>query len=738
MKRAVKQVFVVLSICQLFIGKAEAAYGITDVKDVRVAPLISSKWAVGDFGGAKAFNLYTPKNYSCGCGITAYAQIMRFWRSPKEVSAKSFQCWLDGVSGAYSTKGGVYDWDEMPFIGEECVNDVQREALGHLAFDLGVASHVSWANAKYSYSYGVLSVAALQNYFGYASARTFMREASNGNILKDEDYRNALLASLDAGMPAVIGIRTIDNQGHQVIVDGYGFDGNGNLLCHLNFGWNGAADNWYNLMENAFAAGDGIDEFVFAHIDEIAYNIHPSMKGDVISGRVLDKSGNPVKSISVRLGLSGKASSIEETVTDEKGIYSFRFTGKGKYVVSADDATLGHAEHTVSISKDGASVALSTSLDFSVPFTSFRLYANAIGTVGNRWGEDLVLKDDSPAPIPTPTPEPLFSSAATIDGYLTDDGGEMSGTIQVKAGKADKSGQSKMTASVVMNGQAKKLSFKGVMAANGQATLACAGQPALNLSFDQNGMSGKLGENDVAGVRNLFVSKIKAEVNDANAALKSLLGTLNVAWNDDVFLSVTISAKGKVKVTGTIGDKKVSTTSQLLLGDTQHVIPVLVTKPSKLAFLINLTSDGSGVSVQGLEACKAGRVVGLRTNAKFHVDTSAELWDSLQGKVLAGVLPNGQPVAVSSGKWILDKAGKVAYKRGTTELDDAKRGKNPSALKLTYKAKDGTFKGTFKVYADVNGRLKATTVNVTGVLIGDKGYGLAAIKKVGSVPITVE
>jgi len=59
-------------------------------------------------------------------------------------------------------------------------------------------------------------------------------------------------------------------------------------------------------------------------------------------------------------------------------------------------------------------------------------------------------------------------------------------------------------------------------------------------------------------------------------------------------------------------------------------------------------------------------------------------------------------------------------------------------LKLTYKAKDGTFKGTFKVYADVNGRLKATTVNVTGVLIGDKGYGLAAIKKVGSVPITVE
>ena len=62
---------------------------------------------------------------------------------------------------------------------------------------------------------------------------------------------------------------------------------------------------------------------------------------------------------------------------------------------------------------------------------------------------------------------------------------------------------------------------------------------------------------------------------------------------------------------------------------------------------------------------------------------------------------------------------------------------NPSTLKLTYKAKDGTFKGSFKAYADVNGRPKATTVNVTGVLIDGVGYGTATIKKVGGVPVTI-
>ena len=89
-------------------------------------------------------------------------------------------------------------------------------------------------------------------------------------------------------------------------------------------------------------------------------------------------------------------------------------------------------------------------------------------------------------------------------------------------------------------------------------------------------------------------------------------------------------------------------------------------------------------------------------------------------------------------KWIVPKAGKVAYLRGTTEVDEAKLLENPSALKLTYTAKTGAFKGSFKAYADANGKPKATTVNVTGVLIDGVGYGAATVKKVGGVGVTVE
>ena len=40
--------------------------------------------------------------------------------------------------------------------------------------------------------------------------------------------------------------------------------------------------------------------------------------------------------------------------------------------------------------------------------------------------------------------------------------------------------------------------------------------------------------------------------------------------------------------------------------------------------------------------------------------------------------------------------------------------------------------------AEQSGKLKSTTVNVTGMVLNGKGYGTATIKKVGSMDITIE
>ena len=101
-------------------------------------------------------------------------------------------------------------------------------------------------------------------------------------------------------------------------------------------------------------------------------------------------------------------------------------------------------------------------------------------------------------------------------------------------------------------------------------------------------------------------------------------------------------------------------------------------------------------------------------------------------------------VDVQNGKWTLPKTGKVALMKGAKEIDEtaftAKNATapNPSALKLSYKEKDGTFKGSFNLYHWVKEKPKKTALTVDGVAIGGTGYGSAYNKKAAvSMPVTV-
>ena len=128
------------------------------------------------------------------------------------------------------------------------------------------------------------------------------------------------------------------------------------------------------------------------------------------------------------------------------------------------------------------------------------------------------------------------------------------------------------------------------------------------------------------------------------------------------------------------------------------------------------------------------------------------------GRVLADFLPVNEVAAVSGGKWKFGKAASVKWgkpKKGALPpeiydavsgkglLVDTSKGANLSGLKLTYTPKKGTFKGSFSVYALEGAgsatKLKKYKVNVTGVVVGGVGYGIATSKKPAvSWPLTVE
>ncbi len=336
-------------------------------------------------------------------------------------------------------------------------------------------------------------------------------------------------------------------------------------------------------------------------------------------------------------------------------------------------------------------------------------------------------------------------AASTYDGYLYK-GEELAGTITVKVGKPTKAGLSSVKATVILaNGSKVTLTTAGkgtAMSKDAPTTVTLTGGAACEVTLGSDGMKGTYGEYGIDGARNVFVSKDPQDRPVAGAALSAWYGAVNVAWSGASgwnALSVSIANKGKASVSGSLADgTKVTAKSQVIVGEEWCCVPVLVTRKANLAFLLWLPLDGSakpgtlGLG-EGVKADKPGLLKGGQ--AAFHIDSTA--FTAMWGKSALPYLPDG--VTVKGGQqWGLPKAGKVTYESGSTTVDAAKLQDNPAALKLKFKSKNGTFSGSFKAYVDVNGKLKATTVAVSGVLVNGVGYGTATIKKVGSVPVTVE
>ncbi len=343
------------------------------------------------------------------------------------------------------------------------------------------------------------------------------------------------------------------------------------------------------------------------------------------------------------------------------------------------------------------------------------------------------------------------SAAATYEGYLYDAAGNVKGTIQVKVGKPNaKTGLAAVKATVIgPDGKKKTLKAaekgKAQIAADAPTTVSLTGGEACEVILGTKGMSGTYGNATIDGSLNVFTSKDAADKAVASAVLGKWQGAVNVAWQNDgaarpeaapyQTLSVTIAAKGKAKVAGTLADgTKVSAKGQVVVGESWCCVPVVyVKKGARLAFNMWLPLNGQDArspSVVGLGDAIVGKPGTLKAGAVFKL--GAVMGDAKYETYL----PDGVAV-VGGAKWTLPKAGKVQLAKDGA-VDVAKLGENPSALKLSYKAKDGTFKGSFKAYADANGRPKATTMKVMGVLVNGVGYGAVTVKGGSGVAVKIE
>ena len=381
----------------------QAATGKETLSDVRVAPLLQTKWnqeqdAYYSNMGDPCYNYYTPNNFPCGCVATATAQIMRYHRFPTaSVTPGSYKCrvetgkdWITQTSyypvyedRTLTMQGGVYDWNAMPLVPADGTTLAQRQAIGKLTSDVGITCLMSYGEYGSS-SGGYMAARSLPERFGYASAVAACGSFSVAFV------RTALISNLDAKLPVMLGVSG-GSGGHAVVADGYGYSLS-TFYAHFNLGWGGRNDAWY--------APPNVEDY--NSVDSMVYNIYPNgaANGVICSGRVLSQSGTPVKSATV--AVSGKASA--SAVTDANGVYAF-ILAPGSYEVSSGDAS--------------RSVTLVANVGTSVTDNGY-YYSSPVAKVNNVCDLDLTVSGTVPPQEEDPQEEEPVVSGVRAGAWTTD------------------------------------------------------------------------------------------------------------------------------------------------------------------------------------------------------------------------------------------------------------------------------------------------------------------------------
>ncbi|MGD8835933.1 MAG: C10 family peptidase [Desulfobacteraceae bacterium] len=229
------------------------------VRGATVAPLLATAW-----GQDTPYNLETPDD-SCasghtltGCVATAWAQVLKYWQWPPQSTGGEGTHAYTWVGNSVEADLGVdfsnteaYQWSEMP-------NDLtaagttagQKDAVSKLIYYLAVSAEMDFgcpesaggsASARWADE-------VLDTHFKYKTM-----DASNNRLVMS-DYSAAQWFSImkneldqDPPRPIIFSIGSPSGW-HEVVIDGYQ-EGVADKV-HINFGWDGNYDAYYDVTDD--------------------------------------------------------------------------------------------------------------------------------------------------------------------------------------------------------------------------------------------------------------------------------------------------------------------------------------------------------------------------------------------------------------------------------------------------------------------------------------------------------
>ena len=172
-----------------------------------------------------------------GCGVTATAQLMNYWKYPAQGLGDNYYLWslATGEQQVLDAdfKSTSYDWDNMLplYKGNSSATQQQIDAVSTLMLHIGIALEMKFNTSSATQIEYIHTV--LKKYFGYNKNSQLVRFINGA--YSQEEWLTMIYKELSEGRPILMGGRYEGEEGsadHIFVADGYDEEGR----VHLNLG----------------------------------------------------------------------------------------------------------------------------------------------------------------------------------------------------------------------------------------------------------------------------------------------------------------------------------------------------------------------------------------------------------------------------------------------------------------------------------------------------------------------
>ena len=267
----------------------------TRITDGPIEPLLKNiAW-----GQADPFNLNAPtvgsQKSPVGCVATAVAQLLYYYRYPAATISDipAYTSMTNEINVAGVEKGTKFDWDNMLDTYVNGYTDTQAKAVSDLMSVVDAAVEMDFREEESASN--KLCAKELVEYFVYYDDLISVSYRSSYSF---EEWSHIIYNELKENRPVLMAGYAMAG-GHRFLCDG--IDKNG--LFHINWGWNGAHDGYYDLAilnpNTTTEVGSSLSTDGYSRNNFIVYGIQPD------NGKVDAKSKSSVaEAISVKCQVS--------------------------------------------------------------------------------------------------------------------------------------------------------------------------------------------------------------------------------------------------------------------------------------------------------------------------------------------------------------------------------------------------------------------------------------------------